>query len=94
MPQSSVKLVRDARLEEQASLISLRTLAVIALIAILVFSWIRPVQSSVDADESPAAKKPVTRKLQIGVKKRAENCQHKSRSGDLLHIHYRVWRCC
>jgi len=29
-------------------------------------------------------------KLQIGIKKRVENCEHKSAKGDILHIHYRV----
>ncbi|VDM69795.1 unnamed protein product [Strongylus vulgaris] len=27
-------------------------------------------------------------KLQIGIKKRAENCDLKSRKGDVLHMHY------
>lgn len=31
-----------------------------------------------------------TRKLQIGVKKRAENCPTKSKKGDLLHVQYKV----
>lgn len=30
------------------------------------------------------------RKLQIGVKKRVENCPIKSRKGDVLHMHYTV----
>ncbi len=34
-------------------------------------------------------KKKVT-KLQIGIKKRAENCKVKSRRGDALKMHYRV----
>ena len=34
-------------------------------------------------------KKKVT-KLQIGVKKRVENCERKSRKGDILHMHYTV----
>lgn len=29
-------------------------------------------------------------KVQIGVKKRVENCTNKSRKGDLVHIHYTV----
>lgn len=29
-------------------------------------------------------------KLQIGIKKRVENCTYKTRKGDLVHIHYRV----
>lgn len=35
------------------------------------------------------AKEPVT-KLQIGVKKRPDNCEKKSRKGDTLHVHYTV----
>lgn len=29
-------------------------------------------------------------KLQIGVKKRVENCTQKAKKGDLVHIHYTV----
>lgn len=29
-------------------------------------------------------------KLQIGIKKRVENCTVKTRKGDLVHIHYTV----
>ena len=39
-----------------------------------------------EAAEEKAAKK----KLQIGVKKRVENCNQKSRRGDLLSMHYTV----
>jgi hypothetical protein len=37
-------------------------------------------------DKSANAKK----KLQIGVKKRVDNCQVKSKKGDFLHMHYKV----
>ena len=30
------------------------------------------------------------KKLQIGIKKRADNCRTKSRRGDLLHMQYKV----
>ncbi|PSN31552.1 Peptidyl-prolyl cis-trans isomerase FKBP2 [Blattella germanica] len=30
----------------------------------------------------------IKKKLQIGVKKRVENCQVKSKKGDFLHMHY------
>lgn len=30
-------------------------------------------------------------KLQIGIKKRVENCTIKTRKGDLVHIHYTVY---
>lgn len=29
-------------------------------------------------------------KLQIGIKKRIENCSYKTGKGDLVHIHYTV----
>ena len=35
-------------------------------------------------------KKDKIKKLQIGVKKRVDNCTVKSRRGDLLHMHYTV----
>jgi len=35
-----------------------------------------------------AADKKNTKKLQIGVKKRVENCSKRSKSGDTLHMHY------
>jgi len=38
------------------------------------------------AEETGEPKKP--KKLQIGVKKRVENCEQKSRRGDLLSMHY------
>lgn len=31
---------------------------------------------------------PKPKKLQIGIKKRVENCRIKSRKGDILHMHY------
>ena len=35
-------------------------------------------------------KKEKAKKLQIGIKKRVDNCKVKSRKGDLLHMHYTV----
>ena len=37
-------------------------------------------------DQTEANKK----KLQIGVKKKVENCQRRSKKGDTLHMHYTV----
>ena len=37
-----------------------------------------------------AEEKSAKKKLQIGVKKRVENCEQKSRRGDLLSMHYTV----
>lgn len=32
-----------------------------------------------------------TKRLQIGIKKRSTNCEDKSKKGDLLHVHYKVY---
>lgn len=37
-----------------------------------------------------AQETPVKKKLQIGIKKRVDDCKVKSKKGDLLHMHYRV----
>lgn len=42
-----------------------------------------------DATNTKTSKEPSTRKLQIGVKKRPENCDKKSKHGDVLHMHYK-----
>merc|ERR1711997_462928 len=39
-------------------------------------------------DENGGGEKKPPKKLQIGVKKRVENCDQKSRRGDLLSMHY------
>lgn len=36
------------------------------------------------------AKESKSKKLQIGIKKRVDNCTVKSKRGDLLHMHYTV----
>lgn len=62
----------------------------------LVLSFVKPVAPSSDADSDDASKpvaepkQKAARKLQIGIKKRPETCDRKSKKGDLLHIHYRV----
>lgn len=89
--QPSVRRIKDQLDDDQSGLISLRTLAIVALVAILLLSWIRPVLT--DEDSPAGSQKQPTRKLQIGIKKRVEDCQRKSRRGDLLHIHYRVRVC-
>jgi hypothetical protein len=55
------------------------------------------IQLSVCNEENPKEDKDSERKvkkLQIGVKKRVENCDRKSSKGDILHIHYRVIHFC
>jgi hypothetical protein len=55
------------------------------------------IQLSVCNEENAKEEKDSERKvkkLQIGVKKRVENCDRKSSKGDILHIHYRVIHFC
>lgn len=40
--------------------------------------------------ESNAETKKKVKKLQIGVKKRVQDCKMRSKSGDSLHMHYTV----
>ncbi|ETE57465.1 Peptidyl-prolyl cis-trans isomerase FKBP2 [Ophiophagus hannah] len=40
---------------------------------------------------SPGLSTEGKRKLQIGVKKRVDNCPIKSRKGDVLHMHYTIY---
>jgi hypothetical protein len=40
--------------------------------------------------QSWAGEEDKKKKLQIGVKKRVDNCKTKSRKGDTLHMHYTV----
>lgn len=35
--------------------------------------------------------KPATGKLQIGIKRRVDNCERRAEKGDTLHMHYRGW---
>lgn len=57
-----------------------RTLVFVSvLFAILIWT----VHCDEDNDKKP-------KKLQIGIKKRAESCDMKSRKGDTLHMQYRV----
>ncbi|CAG2102672.1 unnamed protein product [Medioppia subpectinata] len=44
---------------------------------------------STAADTNSQSVDKKVKKLQIGVKKRADNCDRKSSKGDILHIHYR-----
>lgn len=77
--------IKDGRL--------LRNILITLFVAFLLLSFIRPVMvdDSVDDQLSPSSstKKAPTKKLQIGIKKRPEVCERKSKTGDFLHIHYR-----
>lgn len=66
-----------------------RNIACGLIVLLIIVSFFKPVSS--DADDTGTSnqeKKP--RKLQIGIKKRPETCERKSKKDDLLHIHYRV----
>jgi FK506-binding protein 2 len=49
-----------------------------------------PLLFLVSATLAADGEKVKVKKLQIGVKKRVENCKIKSRRGDLLKMHYTV----
>lgn len=76
---------------------SWRPLLVGLFIFLLVLSFIQRVDMKEEEDEygagskstGPSEAKAKTKKLQIGIKKRPETCDKKSKKGDLLHIHYR-----
>jgi len=61
-----------------------KELFLFACLFVVVFSNVN--LSLGDGDKNTNLKK----KLQIGVKKRVDNCQVKSKKGDFLHMHYRV----
>lgn len=42
------------------------------------------------AAEEDKSQPSVKKKLQIGIKRRVDNCQIKSKKGDFLHMHYTV----
>ncbi len=54
--------------------------------ALLVVAIAHQVSSAVEEE-----KKDKKKKLQIGVKKRPDECKTKSRKGDTLHMHYTVF---
>lgn len=54
-------------------------------------SWVLTVLSiCLSAQAKAAGAAEGKRKLQIGVKKRVDQCPIKSRKGDVLHMHYTV----
>lgn len=56
----------------------------LALLICIIFTFVEPV----DNDSKSSATK--IKKLQIGIKKRIEGCEVKSKKGDVLHMHYKV----
>lgn len=66
--------------------LSLSALAFVLLVA----SFANHVLGDDEDGDAAAAKKKAVKKLQIGVKKRVEDCKMRSRRGDSLHMHYTV----
>lgn len=56
----------------------------VAYSSLIMMAMIWSIQCDDDADD----KRP--KKLQIGIKKRVDDCTMKSRKGDTLHMQYRV----
>ena len=56
----------------------MKSIIVLAILSVLLLSVY-------GADE---AKKPAKKQLQIGIKKKVENCQRTSKKGDSLTMHY------
>lgn len=44
----------------------------------------------VELVDNDSKSSPKIKKLQIGIKKRVEGCEIKSKKGDVLHMHYKV----
>ena len=68
---------------------STRTTAVHLAFFLLLTVCLHQLCHAEEASSEAPAKKKIT-KLQIGIKKRAENCSVRGSKGDTLHIHYRV----
>jgi len=75
--------------------VSWRPLLVALFVLLLVMSFVQRVEQKEEDSEGEVTggrateAKAKTKKLQIGIKKRPEKCDKKSKKGDLLHIHYR-----
>jgi hypothetical protein len=65
----------------------METLKELSFIVFLFLVVISTFDSTLGDDNKNANAK---KKLQIGVKKRVDNCQVKSKKGDFLHMHYKV----
>ena len=70
----------------------MRVLSLITL-ALLAASFVSGDEATAEATAEAKKKTASTKKkLQIGVKKRVEDCKIRSRRGDSLHMHYTVRR--
>lgn len=73
---------------------NLKIIAGILLFVYIFLLFVNPVNSEDEAadsnDEKPIKPERKIDKLQIGIKKRVENCERRSKSNDVLHIHYEV----
>jgi len=85
---------------------SWKTTFIVLLVGLIILSFVKPVVVEEEDDEGNAflqetneepliepkgsTKRPPTTRLQIGIKKRPDTCEKKSKKGDFMHIHYRV----
>lgn len=63
----------------------------ILLFIYIILLFVNPVITNEETDQDkPKAIKKEIKELQIGIKKKVANCERKSKSNDVLHIHYEV----
>lgn len=81
--------IRSLEMEKKETRRLVRNIVCGVIVILILVSFFRPVSSGEEEAGSQAEKKG--RKLQIGIKKRPETCERKSKKDDILHIHYRVF---
>lgn len=59
------------------------------ILVVLLFMCLFQIVAQADDDKNSKSSSGSSKKLQIGIKKRPEKCDRKSRKGDVLHMHYR-----
>ena len=79
--------IRSLEMDKKETRRLVRNIVCGVIVVLILVSFFRPVSADEEAG-SQAEKKG--RKLQIGIKKRPETCERKSKKDDILHIHYRV----
>lgn len=72
---------------------NLRLIAGVLLVIYIILLFVNPVtaedEQAKSNDEPTKPERKIT-KLQIGIKKKVEDCTRRSKSNDVLHIHYEV----
>ena len=85
MSKSELNLTKLKDKSKSKSLFNL--LIVLIFVILLVLSFFKLVDSKINENQGNE-KVTSKRKLQIGIKKRPDVCERKSKKGDILHIHY------